>query len=259
MFDLDRFDYGVLGELLDRMRSTHVFLRFTDFAAGVRPERFVLLRHDVDFCPRAALRMAELEAGMGIRATYFLMLSSPFYNLHDRALAGFPRRLVELGHEVGLHYDLPALEAAGDAHAVLALAQRQVDLLQHLSGMSVAAVALHNPSLRSAGDPVVESGRFINAYNPAFTRDISYFSDSCGAWRTATYEALSAGRFPDMLQFLLHPIFWGEVPADRWHRIGTVQQERHGTLDAEYAAVRKAWERHSGMLEHELRLSRRSG
>ena len=41
----------------------------------------VLLRHDVDLSLDAALRMAEVEADAGARATYFLMTGSVFYNL----------------------------------------------------------------------------------------------------------------------------------------------------------------------------------
>jgi hypothetical protein len=255
MFDLDRFDYTVLGELFDRLCGTHAFLSFMDFNTAERPKRFVLVRHDIDFCPAAALRMAEFEAERGIQATYFLMFSSPFYNLQDRELAGFPRRLVGLGHEVGLHYDLPALEAAGDATTVRNLAQRQVELLETLSGMPVRSVAQHNPSLRSGGDPVAEAARFVNAYDPAFTKDMPYFSDSCGAWRTATFEHLSAGRFPDKLQLLLHPIFWDETPGQRWGRLEAFLRERHAGLDREYAQVRQIWERHTGLLEHEQRLA----
>jgi len=256
MLDLDRFDYTVLGALFDRLLETHTCLRFMDLGAVERPERLALVRHDIDFCPTAALRMAEFESGKGIRATYFLMLSSPFYNLQDRELAGFPRRLAGLGHEVGLHYDLPAMEAAGDVATVLDLAKRQMELLETLSGMPVRSVAQHNPSQRSGRDPVAEAGLFINAYDSAFTRAMAYFSDSCGAWRTTTFEPLSAGRFPDALQLLLHPVFWDQKPGQRWARLNTLLRERHGGLDREYAQVRQAWERHTGLLEHERRLAR---
>ncbi len=156
----------------------------------------------------------------------------------------------------GLHYDLPALEAATGSEAVGDLAAAQAQLLGAMSGMPVRSVALHNPSLRGGGDPVAESGHFINAYDPAFTRGMAYFSDSCGAWRTATYESLSTRRFPDALQLLLHPIFWAEAPDGRWARLEAFLRGRHLGLDREYAQVRQVWEQHSGLLEHERRLGR---
>lgn len=50
------------------------FLRFRDVdqAGG---GRVLLMRHDIDLLPRNALRFAEIEAGFGMRATYFLRAS----------------------------------------------------------------------------------------------------------------------------------------------------------------------------------------
>src|SRR4051812_6000720 len=49
------------------------------------------LRHDIDADVTAALKLAEIENSLGIRATYFFMLRSPVYNLFSR----FNQKLVE--------------------------------------------------------------------------------------------------------------------------------------------------------------------
>ena len=73
----------------------------------------LFLRHDVDLSLDAALRMAELEAGKGVTATYFLMTQSVFYNLSSHEGVDAIARLRGLGHGVGLHAVYP--DAALDA------------------------------------------------------------------------------------------------------------------------------------------------
>lgn len=60
-------------------------------------------RHDVDVSLPAAVRMATLEADLGVVATFYVMTTSPFYSAADAAV--FAIRAVSLGHRVGLHLD----------------------------------------------------------------------------------------------------------------------------------------------------------
>ena len=43
----------------------------------------VIWRHDVEFEPDIALTMARIEHELGVIATYFFQLHSPYYNLFD--------------------------------------------------------------------------------------------------------------------------------------------------------------------------------
>ena len=71
----------------------------------------LILRHDIDLSLDAALRLAELEAAAGARATYFLMTESVFYNLASDEGERTLERLRELGHRVGLHAVYPRARA----------------------------------------------------------------------------------------------------------------------------------------------------
>jgi hypothetical protein len=77
------------------------------------------LRHDVDSRLESALRLARLEHDRGLRATYFVLHTAPYWS--DDDLLPRARSLQELGHEVGFHNDLVTVERVhgGDARAAL--------------------------------------------------------------------------------------------------------------------------------------------
>jgi hypothetical protein len=144
----------------------------------------VILRHDVDLSLDAALRLAELEAGTGAAATYFLMTGSIFYNLSspegERAL----ERLRELGHRVGLHAVYPRVE---------------------LDERFERVVAWHNPDPEYMRTPIEGA---INVMEPPWFDPETYRSDSNQHWRSGCpHEGLRAGAFP-WLQLLIHPEIW---------------------------------------------------
>jgi hypothetical protein len=62
-------------------------------------DRLVILRHDVDISPAAALRMARVEHDLGIRASYYFRHPSTFHPPTIQAVS-------TLGHEVGYHYEV---------------------------------------------------------------------------------------------------------------------------------------------------------
>jgi hypothetical protein len=141
-------------------------------------------RHDVDVSPAAACRMAELEADMGIEATYYVMATSPFYSLmeaHTLVLA-----LQALGHRVGLHADL-----------------RETPLVLLLDGSwRGVPVSFHCPS------PYLLWGdfeQFESAY--AARWEGRYAADSRGAFAQGDPEDRFDG---EPLQVNLHPEWWFE-------------------------------------------------
>lgn len=63
------------------------------------PEQFVILRHDVDKRPRNSVQMAEVEALMGAKASYYFRIGK---------MSNDPeciRKIAALGHEIGYHYE----------------------------------------------------------------------------------------------------------------------------------------------------------
>jgi hypothetical protein len=103
-----RFLHRDYARLLDRLAGGdfHVVpLRELREAPADRP--VVALRHDVEERFASALELADLERDRGLRATYFVLHTAPYYK---RSLLPGLRLLQEMGHEVGWHNDLVTLQ-----------------------------------------------------------------------------------------------------------------------------------------------------
>ena len=235
-------------ELLRKLQSTHQFATFAQFdgaAKGNRP--IALLRHDIDYTIEDALTMARFEAELGVSATYFLLFSSPTYNLLAPGNISAPRTIRELGHEVGLHYDVGAImEAGGDPQQVL---RAQARLLGELSGAHVASIAMHNPSL--GGEDLFREAAYNNAYAPRFCK--SYYSDSCMAWRDNFVAAYCKRAFEGDLQLLIHPCLWTERKLSRRQKLQRIYSKVEEGIRAQQRASQAIWTNHSGAAEHDAR------
>lgn len=131
--------YREYAAFLDRLAETTV-VPLREFAAACSPERVVFgLRHDVDDRLGSALEFARIEHERGLRATYFVLHSAPYYRTD--ALLPALRRLEELGHEVGFHYDLVTSQVVRgvDPRAELA---RELERLRD-AGLDVVGAAAH--------------------------------------------------------------------------------------------------------------------
>jgi hypothetical protein len=182
-------------------------------AFGREPEPGdLLLRHDVDLSLNAALQMAELEAELGARATYFLMTQSVFYNLGSSEGRRALNRLRELEHGVGLHAVWPNVE---------------------LDDRFDPVVAWHNPNPDYMTEPVDGA---VNAMQPPFFDPGCYRSDSNQRWRHGCpHEELRAGRF-EWLQLLIHPEIWvyaGETMSETMESLLDAERARRRELLAE--------------------------
>jgi hypothetical protein len=162
-------------------------------AGGYRWETFaerpsagaVFLRHDVDLSLDAARRMAEVEAAREVRATYFLMTESVFYNLDSVEGVATLARLRELGHAVGHHAIHPRAVVDDDRFD--------------------RVVAWHNPEPATMTRPIDGA---VNVMQAPWFEPATYRSDSNQHWRSGCPHAgLRAGAFA-WLQLLVHPEIW---------------------------------------------------
>lgn len=216
----------------------------------------VYLRHDIDFMPAQCTWAAEIEAEAGVRATYYVALTQPYNpsgEVHHRAI----RYLVELGHEIGLHYDL--LTYPSETRARMRRLAAEARYLESLAGAPVTTISMHNPSIMG-DDPFRELDEYVHPHDPRHQEGLLYVSDSCRGWRDENLLRCFAADPPKRLLLLTHPELWldGSV-ADRQDYIhGILIPESTGEW-IEYLSgkVADVWRKHPGAIAHDQRESAR--
>ena len=254
---MDRFDDRTYWRLLDELARTHRPVRFADLERSA-PDRYFILRHDIDYSPAAGLRLAREESKRGVQATYFLLVGCLYYSLLDPEYAGVPREIGELGHEIGLHYDVNTFVhlPRGRWEALL---QSQARLLEDLAGVPVRAIAMHQPGLNNHDPFRVSTAGFVNAYDDAYFKEMPYVSDSCRAFRDAGWDLLTGPSRPDRFQLALHPINWAEADRGREEIFEGVHTTAARRLDTAKEVLLAQIARHEGVLQHESRIKGGSG
>lgn len=122
-------------ELLVALQNKgYATVTFAEYMQGQRPDRFVILRHDVDKKPKNSLATARLEASLGIKASYYFRAVPESW---DESII---KEIARLGHEVGYHYESLAT-CKGDASAALDDFQSNLAKLRELT--PVTTICMH--------------------------------------------------------------------------------------------------------------------
>ena len=198
--------------------------------------RYVILRHDIDYSVIKALEMAEVEHALGVQATVFLMLASPDDNLLDGDNVNAARRIVALGHEIGLHYDTDLVGESDETRLARALAD-QAAFLSVTLGTPVTAMAQHNPSVTSTR---VHVPGFIDAYDDRYFKQIAYLSDS-----RRLFGVTDPWRFfeeHERCQLLIDPLWWHVDSHTRRQAFAQVRAEIVDRVDARFAEITHSME-----------------
>lgn len=221
------FTYRWYRDFLERLwADDYEFLGFSEDSGDCS----AFLRHDVDLSLEAALRMARLEAGLGISATYFVMLSSSLYNPFERTQRERIEEIESLGHDVGLHFSTHEYwdDRRPGADEIEDRVTSELSVLESILDDGPTAVSFHIP-------PDYVIGRsfdgFLNAYAPEYFEDAAYVADSKQRWRD---QPPNVEAFPDTVQILTHPGLWNGEDADFTGRIeeAIVESCRHAQQSA---------------------------
>ena len=168
------------------------------------PQRYLSLRHDIDFSIEYALDMAVLERELGVQSTYYVMVSSNFYNALCKTSIEQLSTIIEMGHDVGLHWDARRTNRPGDTKTLEVLA-KEIDLLQDALGTRIQHISQHEPT--SSPLTEIKLPEILEAYQPVLDGTFDYISDSTMTWRDQSiFEKLETSR--GLLQFLAHPLWW---------------------------------------------------
>lgn len=194
--------------------------RFCDYAEMVEGPHLIW-RHDIDYSPHRALPMAKLEAARGLRCVYHILPTSRYYSMLELETAEILKRIKDLGHDIGLHFDMDIFGEAAtlDPQVVEQRISFERSIIETTLDISIQSLSFHNYTLNASR--LLQADRIcgmVNAISPRIQREYKYVSDSNGFWRHESLaDVLTEGAAP-RLHVLTHPVWWTTEPMKPYER-----------------------------------------
>ena len=197
------------------------------------PEGKVLvLRHDVDEQPQNALKMAEAEKELGVNATYY------FRRVPKSDHPDIIRKIAEMGHEIGYHYEDLTLSEGDVPKAIESFARNLAYFRQYYP---VKTVCMHGSSSSRFDNREIWKQVQLADYDligePYLSFDFNkvyYLTDTGYAWDGGKFavrdkvdspfslsfhrtdqviEAVRGGQFPEQSLILAHTLWTDSLSA----------------------------------------------
>ena len=211
-----QFTYQAYRNLLKQLRKKgYAFRNYHNYKENVQ---CVILRHDIDNHLAQAVRLAELEADEGVSSTCFVLLRTDFYNPASKTGQTALRRIQNLGHEIGLHFDEMAYGAGLSSEEIIENIIKECGLLSALLETAVSTVSMHRPS-QAVLEADLEIPGIVNSYGKTFFHDFKYLSDSRCRWREPVLDIIESGAY-NRLHILTHPFWYHETEQSLAESVG---------------------------------------
>lgn len=200
-------------ELLDMFRSERCPVLGVEAWLNCSPPAGILMRHDIDRLPLNALKMAEAESARKIQTTYYFRIKNSTFK------PDIIRKVADLGHEVGYHYE-DLTTAAGDIQQATALFAENLRKFRKITPvrtvcMHGSPLSRHDNRLLAAALDLDTFGLVGDAFESVNYGDMYYFTDTGRRWddeaanirdRVSSLSADCEIQDTDQLILLLHDL-----------------------------------------------------
>ena len=174
------------------------------------PERKdIIWRHDVEFEPDTALKMARIEHDEGVQATYFFQLHCPYYSVIDSHYRETFHKIKDLGHCVGLHFDSAYWGITDESQLNDYIILDKVYLEKNMD-VEIDTFSFHNTTPFTQSCLEYRYGGLINVYSSYFKEHYNYCGDSLGYWRFDRLEDVLKDEKVQHLHALTHDANWSD-------------------------------------------------
>lgn len=186
---------------------------FADFENWEDKTRCVILRHDIDCDISKALQMAKIEQQRNVKSTYYILVTSDFYNIHSKENRNKLKQIIKCGHDIGLHFDetvYPEEIVIGEGYAqnLCDKILYESKILENVIEKPVKSVSMHRPGKEILKENLNIPG-MVNTYGKTFFEEFKYVSDSRRNWREPVEELVASGKY-DRMQILTHAFWYDE-------------------------------------------------
>lgn len=181
MFDLKNKDFTIhkFRSLCEAVASNYPTVTMAEYFKGSHPDRFILMRHDVDRMPGHALETAKIEQELGIRSTYY------FRAIKSTFKPELMKQIENMGHEVGYHYEDLSV-ANGDHEKAISLFASNLERFREVC--DVKTICMHGRPLSKHDNrdmwkqnDMKDFGLLGEAYLSA-GQELNYLSDTGRSW-----------------------------------------------------------------------------
>ena len=169
-------------------KSGYCFSSYHNYNACERP---VIIRHDIDLDIEKAVILAELENSLGVCSTYFVLLTSKFYNVLASDSVRLIKRIHSLGHEIGLHFDETQYEITNDRVRFKECVDNEISIMQRALGITIRCLSMHRPSCFVLENDLEFEG-LVNSYSKEFFQEFNMYQDSRMNWREDIFKVVSS-------------------------------------------------------------------
>lgn len=144
------------------------------------PDSGIIIRHDVDRKANNSLKMAELEAKYNIKTTYYFRITKASFKPE------IIKKIADLGHEIGYHYEDLAIAKGNFQEAKKLFADNLTKLNKHYH-IKTAAMHGRPMSKHDSRDlwkkfSINDFGLEAEAFLDIDYTDIYYFTDTGRTW-----------------------------------------------------------------------------
>ncbi len=243
----------------------YFFQAFRDFLHQPK-EKAVILRHDVDVRPANSLHFAEIQHSMGIHGTYYFRVVPRSFD------ENIIRKIADLGHEVGYHYEtmdtislkfkVQGLKLESNRLVASAYEEFCRNLEKFRKIVPVETICMHGSPMSKYDNREIwgkyDYRKLGIIGEPFFDIDfnqVAYFTDTGRRWNGASVSVRdkvqsrfefnfrstediirNVGHLPDKVMFTFHPQRWTDNPVE-WGKELIIQNVKN--LVKRYFFVRK--------------------
>ena len=227
------FSYADYKEIISISKESG---RACNFRQAQEKDKFIIMRHDVEFSVDRAFALSKLELSMDFTSTYFFQWTNNSYNILSKKNMDMIKYMHERGHVIGLHF---ALNGLTDMELVRKKILQEIHVLSEMLGFEITEFSIHRPSADVLRENIVFPG-IINAYQDEFFTfsenvtdstplHVKYISDAKHRWNYGTPDADTLFN-NERVQILTHPYSWTKKGYDNLENFRTLIQERNEEL-----------------------------
>lgn len=224
--EIYNFDYFTI----DHYREIVQLARDLGFEFILHKDKFedcrkdIIWRHDVEFSPLQALKMARIENELGVKTTYFFQTHSENYNIFEKYFSDILREIASLGHHIGLHFD-SHYWGVNNESSLNKCIEIDKDYFNKVFDLNIDTFSFHNTTPFVLHSEEYMYGGLINSYAKFFKENYRYCADSTGYWRYEILDEVLRDTNTRHLQVLIHDAMWSdEVMSPRKRVMFSIQE-----------------------------------